>query len=79
MIRTQIQLTDEQARILRKLAHEEGVSMAELIRRAIDRMVEDDEEGERWRRATAVIGRFRGGPADLSVRHDDYLAEDYLS
>ena len=37
MIRTTIQLTEEQSRRLRKMATDEGVSLSELIRRCFDR------------------------------------------
>ena len=37
MVRTQIQLTEQQNRQLKTLAHRKGISMAEVIRRAIDR------------------------------------------
>jgi hypothetical protein len=36
MVRTQIQITNEQALALKKLASREGVAMAMLIRRSID-------------------------------------------
>lgn len=31
--------------------------------------------GERRRRVIAVAGRFRSGVSDISVKHDEYLAE----
>ena len=36
MIRTQVQLTEAQAHVLKELAHQEKVSVAELTRRALD-------------------------------------------
>lgn len=36
MVRTQVQLTAEQVRALRRMAAREGVSVAELIRRSVD-------------------------------------------
>ena len=36
MIRTQIQLTEQQAHTLKELSHRENASVAELTRRAID-------------------------------------------
>ena len=36
MIRTQVQLTEEQARALRNLASARQVSVAELIRQSVD-------------------------------------------
>jgi len=52
--------------------------MAELIRDAVDRELERDDEEAKWERAFAVMGKFRSGLADVSERHDDYLAEAYL-
>ncbi|MGZ8631593.1 MAG: ribbon-helix-helix domain-containing protein [Actinomycetota bacterium] len=79
MIRTQIQLTEEQAEKAKRLAAERGVSMAEVIRELIDRAPERDDRAERFARALAAVkrGGFRDreGKTDVSVRHDEYLAE----
>ncbi len=40
-IRTQIQLTEQQARRLKELAQRSGVSMAELIRRSMERLLNE--------------------------------------
>ncbi len=76
MIRTQIQLTEEQYRSLKQLAARRGESLAELIRQGVENLVKEDDQREKRRRALAVIGKFPG-PADLSTSHDRYLAEDY--
>jgi Arc/MetJ-type ribon-helix-helix transcriptional regulator len=79
MNRTQIQLTDEQAAKAKRLAAERGVSMAEVIRDLIDEAPERDDRAERIARALAAVkqGGFRDleGKTDVSVRHDEYLAE----
>ncbi len=80
MIRTQIQLTEEQVHALKEIAHRENTSIAELTRRAIDQWLETSSSisvTERRRRARSVVGRFRSGRSDVSERHDDYLAEAY--
>jgi Ribbon-helix-helix protein, copG family len=80
MIRTQVQLTEEQARALKEIAHRENASVAELTRRAIDQWLQMTSAipmTERRRRALAVVGRFRSGQTDVSERHDDYLAEAF--
>ncbi len=74
VIRTQIQLPEDQARALKELAARQGVSMAELIRIAVERVLAEDETREKRRRALALAGRF-SGPADLSSNHDRYFAE----
>lgn len=80
MIRTQIQLSEEQAAMVKRLAAEWGVSMAEVIRRGLDAYlgswVEVSEE-ERVERALSVAGRFRSGGADGSADHDRHLVEGY--
>ena len=80
MVRTQIQLTERQTQRLKALAKERGVSMAELIRESVDKLLESPaviDREERKRRAIAVAGRFRSGLTDLGVKHDEYLAEAY--
>jgi hypothetical protein len=80
MVRTQIQLTEDQVRRLKRRAALEGCSMAELIRRGVDGLLGQDETTSREelkRRAIAVSGRFRSGVPDLSENHDAYLAEIY--
>jgi hypothetical protein len=85
MVRTQIQLTRTQAQTLKKLAVQRGVSMAELIRQAIDSFFQEGGEPvrakqEKWERALSVVGAFRSDVSDISSNHDEYFAqaiEDY--
>lgn len=80
MVRTQIQLSEGQIAALKSQAVTEGVSMAELIRRGVDLVLETSGSGhrpERVQRAIAATGRFRSGMHDLSSNHDKYLAETY--
>ena len=80
MVRTQIQLTEEQAQALKELAADQHVSVAEIIRRSVDTMIRSPRgctEDERWRRAVAVAGRFHSGKTDIATNHDRYLAEAY--
>jgi hypothetical protein len=81
MVRTQIQLTEEQAAKVKRLAAERGVSMAALIREAVDRIAgEGSAEDEKWKRAMAVVGKFRDkdGADNVGEEHDRYLEEAYL-
>lgn len=78
MVRTQIQLTEEQARSLKRLAAAKRVSMAQLIRQGVDTILQSDtgiDRDEKRRRAIAAAGRFRSGRSDISRKHDTYLAE----
>lgn len=79
MIRTQIQLTTEQAQQLKVLAQRMDVSMAELVRRAVERILADMDEEEKWRRASDAIGRFRDADLDVAEQHDEYLDSIYRS
>jgi hypothetical protein len=83
MERTQISLEPEQAERLRRLARERGVSMAHLVREAVDRayggVLAPPTRAELWERAMAAVGCGSSGLADVSERHDDYLDEIYGS
>ena len=77
MIRTQVQLTEEQARVLKNLASIRQVPVAELIRQSVDALIRSSREidaEERRQRAIAAAGRFRSGATDISAKHDEYLA-----
>lgn len=67
MVRTQIRLTEEQARKLKRLAAARGQSLAQPA-------VEITPE-ERRRRALAIIGRFRSGISGIAADHNRHLAE----
>jgi hypothetical protein len=79
VIRTQIQLTEEQEAKVKRLAAERDVSMAEVIRGAIDLLPDRDDRAERFARALAVagVGRDVEGKTDVAERHDEYLADIY--
>ena len=79
MVRTQIQLDEKQLVALKSRAAQEGVSMAELVRRGVDLVLASancGNAGERIKRAIAVAGRFSSGVPDLSTNHDRYFTED---
>ena len=81
MVRTQIQLTEEQAKGLKRLAKKEGISVAEVIRRSVNDTLKEGgapSEDELWDRAFEVVGLGRSGMHDVSERHDDYLTEAYM-
>ncbi len=80
MVRTQIQLTEKQALALKGAAARQHVSMAELVRQAVDLILDEQERADKWRRASELVGRYDvDGPTDVSTNHDKYLAEDYLT
>jgi predicted DNA-binding protein len=79
VIRTQIQLTEDQARRLKRIATERGVSLATLIREGVDRVLAEEEARARRGRALSVArtSRFRSGVPDISREHDQYLPEAF--
>jgi hypothetical protein len=68
----QVYLEERQDRILRALAESKKVSIAELIRRSVDRYLEElpleDDP------AMKIVG-LGEGPSDLAERHDTYLIQ----
>ncbi len=71
-----IYLDPEQHRALRADAAREGISMAELLRRLISRYL-DERRGSGRASPEAylkMVGLGASGRADISARHDAYLA-----
>lgn len=76
MIRVQAQLTEEQADRIKARATEEGVSVAELLRRGADLVLEQvplATREQRKQRALAAVGHLADETRDVSRVHDDYL------
>lgn len=85
MIRTQIQLTPEQYKSLKRWADRLGISLAEAVRRCVsDRLSREAggaERSDRVREALAVVGKYRdrAGKSRIARDHDDVLADSYGS
>lgn len=81
MIRTQIQLTEQQSQRLHEEARRAGLSVAELIRRSVDQFLGQTSSTGRLSAGRTsmleVVGRFDSGLTDVSSRHDHYLDQDY--
>ena len=78
MVRVQVQLTEEQVAALRELAANEGLSVAHVVREAVDLLLRErcgPTREEMVKRSLAAVGMFRSGTGDLSDRHDEYSAE----
>ena len=75
MVRTQIQLEEDQMKWLRTRAQEKGVSISRLIREGICRYRESEERFSetKKKKALEVIGRYSSNHSDVSERHDQYL------
>ena len=80
MVRTQIQLTEEQVKALKKIALFRHLSIAEIIRQAVDTVIRTNtmvDIEERRKRAIDIVGRFSSGKRDISRKHDTYLVEAF--
>ena len=80
MVRTQIQMTEEQVKALKRIALSRHLSIAELIRQAVDTVIRTNtmvDIEERRKRAIDIVGRFSSGKRDISRKHDTYLVEAF--
>jgi hypothetical protein len=66
-IRTQIYLTEEQRRRIDAMAAGEGVTMAEVIRRALDAFLAADADSD-----TALSATFGADPEATGPSRDDW-------
>lgn len=81
-IRTQIQLTEGQAKALKVRARIEERSMAELVRESVTEYLARRPAGDRRAllgRAQALTGRFHSGCSDVAENHDRHLDGAYDS
>ena len=83
MIRTQIQLTEEQHQRLKRWAHHRGISLSEAVRRCVDdRLSTDPPEqtrADRVREAAVVFGKYADpdGPSRVAKDHDEHLNDAF--
>ena len=81
MPRTQIELTDEEARRLDEVAASKGQSVAEVlhesVREYLARTPPVIDRALAKQRALSAVGKFRSSVDDLAENHDRYFAEDY--
>lgn len=78
MVRYQMFIEESQKRMLEEMHRRLKVPVAELVRRAIDRLVA--EEGAAYPSADgeadgllSLAGVCEGGPSDLADNHEQYL------
>ena len=83
MVRTQLQIDDDTYEVLRNTAHKQKKSMSAVVRKILrESLIEAPKQGEQTqetdlKKIHSWIGSGTSGVTDLSVRHDDYLAEDF--
>jgi hypothetical protein len=79
MVRTQVQLTDEQYNSLKELSQHNKESIAAIIRKAIDKLLLTRKPDRKalYRQAKSIVGKYNSGIGDISVEHDRYLEEAF--
>jgi Arc/MetJ-type ribon-helix-helix transcriptional regulator len=80
MIRTQVQLTEEQVRALKRLAAQNKKSVADIVRQSVELYLAHEErtgKALRIQRALEAAGKFSSGTANGSSEHDRHLADAY--
>jgi len=83
MMRTQIQLTADQHRRLKRWAASLGISLAEAVRRCVEDRLSREDGGlgrpDRIRRALEICGKYTepGGRSRVAAEHDRHLARVY--
>jgi hypothetical protein len=79
-VRFQMFMDESQKMALEKLQLDSGMSVAELVRKAINNFLSEYKkkkevpvEDETIKRLLSVVGICKGGPKDLADNHDHYL------
>ena len=81
MVRTQIQLTEEQYREVKRRAARLGISLAEVVRQCVQDRLQAEKSvtgrKEMIREALAVLGKYEDpeGRTNIAGDHDRHLAE----
>lgn len=77
MVRTIVQLTEAQARMLKEQARERGVSVSELVRQGVDVVLRSGVTNDELRRRAREAVGFISDEPSLSRDHDRYLSQAY--
>jgi hypothetical protein len=79
MVRMQMCFSEEQYRALQQAARREGISVAALLRRMVQRQLLGKATKPAASRdaAMAFVGLGRSGRSDISEHHDEALAEAF--
>ena len=78
MVRTQLQIDERTYEAVRTKAHRERKSMSAVVREILHEHLQEGAEHREARGARfTFIGAGASGRKDISVRHDEALAEDF--
>ncbi|MGE5280947.1 MAG: CopG family transcriptional regulator [Chloroflexota bacterium] len=75
MVRTIIQLPEDQAAALAQEARRRGISKAAVVREALKPLLAREGDDTAVEKALGAAGAGASGVSDLAERHDAYLAE----
>lgn len=88
MIRTMVQLTEEQLKALKELAKARKTSVASLVRESVEQYVttatKEAEREEKWHQALEFLDYINAHPeefqdiegkTDVSINHDEYFVQ----
>ncbi len=77
IVRTQVYLRRQQHRLMRQEAHRLGLSLTELLRRALDEFLYRTKDAHTGhpKGLSALVGLGESHLSDGSLRHDDYVAD----
>ncbi|CAG0964981.1 ribbon-helix-helix domain-containing protein [Geobacter sp.] len=86
MVRYQMFIEEDKKRMLEEMHRRLNVPVAELVRRAIDRLVAEEGAGAVYPPADeeadsllSLAGVCEGGPSDLADNHEQYLRGEKAS
>ena len=77
MVRTQLQIDEATYEALRHTAHKQRKSMSAVAREILREHLEGAAHRGAKRAKFTFVGAGASGRKDISVRHDDALAEDF--
>jgi hypothetical protein len=75
MIRTQIQLDEEEYRRAREAAARKRLSFSAYVRESLRVALEESRRDEMRGEALMLPGKYRSGLTDLARNHDRYLSD----
>ncbi|MCX6934682.1 MAG: CopG family transcriptional regulator [Verrucomicrobia bacterium] len=77
MVRTQIQFEKATYQKLRFRAKETGESISAIVRKSVERKMDDEKLDHNWSRVMNSMGKFDSGLTDLAEKHDQYLEDKW--
>jgi hypothetical protein len=80
MVTKQITFTEQEIETLEKFSKEQNISLEEFIQQSLNIFAKQNKTKDREeliKKAMSMAGKFDSGLTDVSVNHDEYLADAY--